>query len=235
MIGRSLKVVAIRRKCRIWLCAPVVLFLTMDAQLLSADMSFFKSSRIYIHRKIKSREKTIQSVTVLPPTVAREELGWFGKVETEELESEEYVSDPTHIVAEAFRRRGWKVDENALSVQALQKDESLRNLVDYLCSRHVTLVSQIWKRPKDISKGRYSLGEDVAKLAPFAPADALAFVRSYFFGRYDNRALCLSISLIDPQSGEVLSLCHIRHMASFGKYNTEKKIQFVLEELRKIP
>jgi hypothetical protein len=117
----------------------------------------------------------------------------------------------------------------------MQKDESLRNLVDNLNSRHVTLVSQIWRRPKDIAKGRYSLGEEVAKLAHFAPADALAFIRSYDSGRYDNKVLWLSISLVDPQSGVVLGLIHVRHIAAFATYSPERKSELILKELKKIP
>jgi hypothetical protein len=212
-----------------------MLFLAITVQLFSRDISVNKPSGTYIHSMIKSREKTIHSVTLLPPAVARQEVGWFNNIKTDELDSEESMSDPAHIVSEALRRRGWKVDESALSAQAVQKDEKLRNLVDYLRSRYETLALQMLNKPKDVSKGRYSLGEDVAKLAPFAPADAFAFVRSYFYGRYDNKMLCLNISLVDPQSGEVLILCNIRHMTPTGKYDTEKKIQYILKELSKIP
>ena len=220
-------------------CSRLMLFLAIAGQGFSADISYiFKPSGTYIHRVIKSGEKTIRSVAVLTPTVASVDMGVmiFRPInKMMELEfgplSEEVKSDVAAMISDALRKRGWEVDESTFSAQAVQNEEKLRNLVDYLRARHATLVPQLLNRPKDVSKGRYSLGKEVASLAASAPNDALIFVRSHVFGLYNN-FMSLSISLVDSQSGEVLCFSQVR---SYSARDREKRISLILKELRRVP
>jgi hypothetical protein len=189
-----------------------------------------------LHRKLKSHEKTIRSVTLLPPTVIRANCRVvLGCVEAEEEESREIRFDLAGIVSDALRKRGWEVDDHTFSDEALQSEERLRNLVDYLRVRHANLVLQMVNRPKDTSKGRYSLGEEVASLGSAARTDVLVLVHSHLFARWNEKMMSLYFSLVDSHSGEVLCFSRACTTGRLHGLTREQRIQLTLKELRKVP
>ena len=208
-----------------WPRILVVLVLAIAARdLYPQGVVDFRRSQPYLHRKLKSRETTIRSVTLLPPTIIRANFRLIAFLEAEEEESEEARSDIAGIVSDALRKRGWEVNVGAFSSQALQGNERLRNLVDYVRARHLNLLRQMINRPKDVSKGRYSLGEEVASLNAAAPADALVLVRSHSFSRWDQKQMSMSILLVDPHSGEVLCFSRAVGGRMRGKLDYEGQV-----------
>lgn len=233
----------------------LVLVLAFAAQGLCADA--------YLNRKLKSKEVTIRSVILLPPTAyisrkgeAKERLKMIlHPIELSQLPEESgeeradgLASEVGAIVSRALRQMGWQVDDNRFSIQTLQNDDKLKNLVDSLLARHEILVRNMINRPKDTEKGRYSLGQDVANLNVPAPPDAVALVygtpnwihkgginpvaemrdarTSPQWGKSGQPVnVFLHISLLDPHTGEVLCYMQIP-----GAVETR-----ILEALRKIP
>jgi lambda repressor-like predicted transcriptional regulator len=196
------------------------LVLVIAAQSLHAES--------YVNRRVKSEHKTIRSVVLLPPTatkpgpwpsrgeVVRAVMRGRRDLGRGQEEAEGLASEIAGIVANALRKKGWDVNDSVLSSQSLQNNEKLKNLVDYLCARYETLVTQMIRRPKDVSKGRYSLGDDVANLSA-PPTDVLVLVYGSCEWAYkgstappvwgaggQTKDTFLHISLVDPHTGEVL-------------------------------
>jgi hypothetical protein len=99
---------------------------------------------IYLNKKVKTRERMVQSIIILPSNtyvkrsgetgrVLKESMksilkGPFGKQDNIPSENPEDKSDALsieidNIVSKVLRDRGWKVNDNAFSSEILQKDE----------------------------------------------------------------------------------------------------------------
>jgi hypothetical protein len=216
--------------------------------LILATAALGLYAKTYVHPKLQNKQKTIRSVVLLPPTAQMTAEGI--KSDFKEKESEPLASAVGIVVSNALKKRGWEVNDAAFTSLALQDNEELKYLVGYLRARHQTLVGQIV--PKDVSKGRYSLGDGVAALSKRAPADVLVLVhaegrRFTMAGRVFGVAVLtwigglpvlpgamvetlekyvsLRISLVDSRTGEILCYSTVSGAG-------EKKI---LEELRKVP
>ena len=68
---------------------------------------------------------------------------------------------------------------DAFAADALEKDTDLKYAVADLQKRFDEMFPQLQKKPKDIRKGRFTMGDEVAKLNPGGAADALVFVRGF--------------------------------------------------------
>jgi ethanolamine utilization microcompartment shell protein EutS len=204
-------------------------------------------AQTYMHPKLVSREKTISSVALLPPTAQMRAFGFIG-YDFKEKEAEQLASALAGVVSSALKKRGWQVNDSAFVGEALQSNEELRYLVGYLRARYQLLVDQI--KPKDVSKGRYSLGERVAALNSQAPTDALVLVHAdaerqtkagtvawtpilVWMGgpalaataiAIRSTDVSLRISLVDSHTGEILC---------FTKVSSAEEEQ-ILKELQKI-
>ena len=215
--------------------------------LILATAALGLYAKTYVHPKLQNKQKTIRSVVLLPPTAQMTAEGI--KSDFKEKESEPLASAVGIVVSNALKKRGWEVNDAAFTSLALQDNEELKYLVGYLRARHQTLVGQIV--PKDVSKGRYSLGDGVAALSERAPADVLVLVHAE--GKRFTKAgrvfavavltwlwlpvlpgalaeslekyVSLRISLVDSRTGEILCYSTVSGAG-------EKKI---LEELRKVP
>jgi len=156
--------------------------------LLSATAGF--SAEVFLNRKVKSGEKVIRSVMLLPPTAytgRKFDATDFRKIfihnplstkvpEREEERAEALASEIGGIVSSALRKSGLQAVDTAFSSEALQNDLKMKNLVDSLLANHEILVRRMIRRPKDTAKGRYSLGQDVTSLSAASPSDVAVLV-----------------------------------------------------------
>jgi hypothetical protein len=172
----------------------------------------------------------------------------FRRSDFKEKEAEQLALALAAIVSNALKKRGWDVNDSAWTDQALQGNEELKYLVGYLRARHERLVWQI--KPKDVPKGRYSLGERVAALSAQVPTDVLVLVHgdghrfttgaiigatavgavltglgAVAFPPEMGKRVSLRISLVDSHTGEILC---------FSKVSGAEE-ERILKELRKVP
>jgi hypothetical protein len=218
------------------LVVAAALILVLGARPLHAQFRVKSDAHngTYPNQKLKTGEKAIRSVALLPPTVIRNGCSAMGLSPGEQEESVEARSRVSNIMETALRQRGWGVDAGSLSDETLKNDPRMRTLVDYLRTRAGNLAEQMLNRPADTKDGRYSLGAEVAGLDQAGRADALVVVRSaQLTPRCDSRVLYMDILLVDSQSGEILGFSTLaRHHLT--KFSTEKKVEEILGELKKI-
>jgi hypothetical protein len=174
----------------------------------------------------------------------------FRRSDFKEKEAEQLASALAGVVSSALKKRGWDVDDSSFTSQALQDKEELRWLVGNLRARHEMLVRQI--KPKDVPKGRYSLGERVASVSAWGTTDVLVLVHGeghrvttggvvggtarmvVLSGPVEavvmavvltGRDVSLRMSLVDSHTGEILC---------FLKVSSAEE-ERILKELRKVP
>ena len=180
---------------------------TARAQFANPDL---KSGKIALHK-----------VLILPPQAKVLKSGMKGGDSLVE-ESRAIETALPAIVAKALQDKGCTVLENAFDPGGLDKDQDLKYAVADIQSRFDSLREHMDKKPKDVRKGRYTMGDEVSKFNAGSAADALIFVRAegvLFTGgkkafatilgglsgaAATTNTIIVNIAVVDAQSGAVL-------------------------------
>lgn len=114
----------------------------------------------------------------------------------------------------------------------LPADEKLREAVVEVRQRFAAIWPQVRRKPGDVAKGRYTVGDEIALLPCSASADAIVFVQAQGVlltrankivgfaggGLFGGLRLLASrsdlwLTLIDAKSGEIIAIAHLRPSA----------------------
>lgn len=133
----------------------------------------------YVHPKLKSKQASVRSVVVVPPQVATARNSAKG-AESMVAEAEAAARNLAAAIARVLRDRGLQVVEDAFdsSTQEPRENAETQQAIANLQVRYDSIAVQLAKHPKDVNKGRFSLGDDLAALTAGIEGDALVFVRA---------------------------------------------------------
>ncbi len=173
------------------------------------------------HPDLKSGKMVVHKVHILPPEAKVIKSGMKGGESLIE-ESRMVEAALPAIITKALQDKGCAVLENAFAPAALEKDQDLKYALADIQDRFDALRQHLDKKPKDVRKGRYTMGDEVSKFNPGAAADALVFVRAEgmlntggkkafatVFGGLSGamatrNSIMVNIAVVDAQSGAVL-------------------------------
>jgi hypothetical protein len=132
----------------------------------------------HLHPKLKSKEVQISRVAVLP---VRAEVAKSGVKGGESMlkESDVLAQDLQQAVTHVLGQHGFTVVEDPIAVAGSGGDGSAsarQEAVASLQSRFDALAPQLLAKPKDVTKGRFSMGDEVSAMVA-AGVEALVFVR----------------------------------------------------------
>lgn len=130
----------------------------------------------YLSPKFIPKEHPIRKVVLLPAQVHLTKKGFRGK-EGMAKESDVFAEQLTALIGKQLEARDVQVVPIPFTEEAIEKNAELRATLTRLQNKYDTLGVQLHAKPKDVSKGRYSLGDEVATFGPGADADAIVFVR----------------------------------------------------------
>jgi TonB family protein len=168
------------------------------------------------HPDLKSHKKRVSSLLLMPIRIQLTRLGMKGAepIFDESRDLEETLPLEIGVVLQAL---WYKVDQSTLSQTALDKDSDLRYTVDDLQKRFDGELQQINRKSKDVRKGRFTLGDEVAKLPLKNDVDALLFVRVRAQVLTDNKktfgvlvtgqiydTALMEFGIVDAKTGDVL-------------------------------
>lgn len=169
-----------------------------------------------LHPKLKKKEKTLQSVLLIPAKITISKDTVKGG-ESMIAESEALEKATQKLVFDALKAKGFNVVDSQLPSDASSNNEETRYAIADIQGKYDQLHTQVQRKAKDVEKGRFTLGEDVAKIHTLNPVDALVFVRGVgsvktagkawlgaLAGRGGVSFLTLSFGVVDAQTGEVL-------------------------------
>jgi hypothetical protein len=145
----------------------VLLILAVAVQGLDADA--------FLHPRLAAGTEAIRAVVLLQATAEMKAQG-PRRYDFKEKEGELLASAVTPVVSGALKKRGWEVDDRALATQNLADNELVRWQVNAIRERHHALLARI--KPKDVRKGRYSLGAGVSTLGSWPQGTVLALVHA---------------------------------------------------------
>jgi hypothetical protein len=136
-------------------------------------------------------------------------------------EAEEANTEMNAGVSAALTARGFSV-ETPFTEDALKSNDELRYAVADVQRRFDEIAIQLYKKHKDVRKGRFTLGDSVAVLNTKGTADALVIVRatgeketkgkSFMTGGLIGMAMSGNatfqsrVALVDAKNGDILFL-----------------------------
>ena len=162
-------------------------------------------------------KRVINNVLILPSEATLTKYGMKGGEPMVE-ESHSLATGISSVVRETLKARGYEVLADAFGSADLDQNPELKYALADLQARYDKLQRLLKKKPKDVRKGRFTLGDEVANFNPGATADALVFVRANGLvettglktfvvltgmGIPANR-VTYEIAVVDAQTGKVL-------------------------------
>lgn len=130
------------------------------------------------HPDLKSGKIVVKSAIILPPNVR---IVKSGVKSTDELLDDSHLIENAlpPLIGSVLQERKCAVNDKALAADVVEKDNDLKYAVADLQKQFDELFPKLQRKPKDIRKGRFTLGDEVAKLNPGGAVDALVFVRGF--------------------------------------------------------
>jgi hypothetical protein len=197
------------------------------------------------HPDLKSGKAVVKNVVIVPPNVKFVKSGVKSVEEMTEV-SRDLENALPPLISEALIKKHCDVNDKVFAGEALEKDPDLKYAVADLQKRFDEVLPQLQKKPKDVRKGRFTLGEDVAKLNPGGTAAALIFVRG--FGQtvtggkaflsamahtYTYSGIFYHIAVVDAHTGNVLYYGVANGLGGGGMVKTSKGAGKSLEKFFK--
>ncbi len=188
--------------------------------------------------KLDSGEKTITRVCVVPIEAEWKKVGIKGH-EGMSKEADDWTMRMQEIVLKLVGEAG--AETFPALPEGEQSSESAKQVVLQVSQKYDTVAAQLHRKPKEVRKGRYTLGDEVALLPCSGKADALLFLHSSgsiltggkkAFGMLvggQSRSLAqLYMAFVDAKSGEVLAFTTIVRAGDKFRDNPEKVYRGVL-------
>lgn len=202
----------------------------------------------HLHPRLRSRERTLHTILILPPRVNIQKEGMRGS-ESMIKESDDVGAVIADVVSVALREKLLNVvgEQTSASV-GTDGSESLYVLAD-MQNRYDKLWQLINNKPKDVTKGRFSLGDEVSVLDPDSKTDAMIFIRASgikltngkkLYGKLVPGARLRStitvwLALVDSKSGEVLYFVKFDAKGDFVDNTSQVLLESLRKALRELP
>jgi len=177
----------------------------MPRSVITAVLLLFLSTGLlaqFEHPDLKNGKAVVKNAVILPPAVRIMKSGVKSNEELIE-ESREIETALSPLITSVLQERQCAVNDKVLADAVLQKDDELKFAVADLQKRFDEMFPQLERKPKDVRKGRFTLGDEVAKLNPGGATDALVFVRGFGQVTTGGKVLLSALARTAAYSGVV--------------------------------
>ena len=219
-----------------------LLYLTFFVAFAAATPPSLRAQ--YLHPKISGKETTIRNVVLMPAKVDIVKQSMKGP-EGMAAESDLLSTRVTQLITEALAAKHVNASSGAAVGEAdTQKTYQLSDLQ----SRYDALLPKIMKKPKDVKKGRFTLGDEVLNLNLDKTTDAIVFVRGQgqklTKGKSTFSLLTLSlnfpyvmltIGVVDAHTGAVLVFATPVVIADATSHDDKPLRKAIEKSLKKLP
>jgi hypothetical protein len=202
----------------------------------------------YLHPRLRSREVNLRTALILPPVVSIQREGMKGATSMIR-ESEEVGAGLSEIVSAALREKQISATSEPFSAAALSETGELKYVLADIQKRYDRLEPLLLKKATDVGRGRFSLGDEVAKLDANDSADALVFIRASgtklttgkkLYGIFVPGSglwsrLSVSLAIVDSKTGDILFLAKFKVKGKFVEQPQQVLAQSVRKALQEFP
>lgn len=200
----------------------------------------------YLHPKVSGKEITIRNVVVLQARVEIVRQSMKGP-EGMAAESDLLSTRVTQLIIESLTAKRMSASTD-MSTNSAEADMQRRYLLSDTQARYDALLPKIIKKPKDVKKGRFSLGDEILNLNLDKSTDAIVFVRgqgqklskgmktfSILTMSLNLPYLALTIGIVDAHTGEVLVYANPVAIADATGPNDQPLRKAIDKSLKKLP
>jgi hypothetical protein len=197
----------------------------------------------YLNPKITGKQITLRNLVMMPAKVEIVRQSVKGP-EGMAAESDLLSASIPQLIAEVLSKRNLAVWFNEVA----REDPEAKYTRADIAARYDALLPKIMKKPKDVGKGRFSLGDEVLNLNLDKTADAIVFVRghgqkltkgktafSLLTLSLDLPYLVLTIGVVDAHTGEVLLFTKATSAADATGKNQGPLRSAIENSLKKLP
>ena len=190
---------------------------------VSASTAFAVSIRVttyYAQRKVSSGKFPIHSACMMPPQGHLTRIGVKG-AEGMTKESEVWAGDLEALVESHLKADGIAINSATNPFSSAASDDEIRSVIFQVQEKLRALSPLINKRPRQIAKSAYTLGDQVGMLPCSENSDIVVFVQgegqvvtggreamTLLIGGPAEDALVL-ITMADAKTGEIVGLIKI--------------------------
>jgi len=171
-----------------------------------------------MNARITSGQIAIRNVCIMPVETRWTKTGWISK-ETHPKEGDAWSTTLQPLIGESLATAGGKDVSQTIAPAILEHDENLRQTVFQLQQKLDSVVKLMGWHTFDIKRGRFSLGDSVARLPCAAQADAILFLRASVNAPLVKRfsQSTLAMVFVDAKTGELLAYVKLNKMADLKK------------------
>ncbi|HXR40020.1 MAG TPA: hypothetical protein VN776_13040 [Terracidiphilus sp.] len=197
------------------------------ALLLSANASATTPSWSYEHPKVTSGQFQIRSACMMPAEGKLSKVGMKGG-EGMTKESDAWSTTLQTVVESHLKAAGVQLLPTLGASGSGASDDELNQVLLQLQEKYAGIAAKINRKPKDIGKSRFTLGDDVALLPCSAKADVLVFVEGegqvltggkktmgVLFGGASASTAALILTMADAKSGEIVAFVRMNNAEKF--------------------
>lgn len=198
----------------------------MVVLLFSVGASASTPSWSYENPNIRAGEIQIRSACMMPAEGKLSKLGMKGH-EGMSKASDAWSTELQNIVESHLKLAGIELVPLAGTFDSSASDDEMKQLVLQLQGKYDEIHGQIERKPKDIRKSRFTLGDEVALLPCDAKADVLVFVEGTgqvltggkkamgLLVGPSNSTAHLSLAMADAKTGEILAFVRMDNGGKF--------------------
>ena len=186
------------------------------------------SSWSFEHPKVKSGEFALRSACMMPAEGKISKQGVKGQ-EGMSKQSDEWSSNLQTLVEGHLKTAGVSLMPAMNTGASGASDDELRQLVLQIEQKYDEVAVKLNKKPKDIAKSRFTLGDQVALLPCAAKSDVLVFVEGegqlltggkkamgLLFGGGAASGATLILTMADAKTGEIIAFTRLEN-ATLGQ------------------
>ena len=190
----------------------------------------------YEHPKVKSGEFAIHSACMIPAEGKLSKQGVKGQ-EGMAKQSDDWSTNLQNLVEAHLKSAGIAPMPAMSAGESGASDEELRQLVLQVQQKYDDVAGKLNRKPKDIGKSRFTLGDQVALLPCAAKSDVLVFVQGegqvltggkkamgMLFGGAAASDAILILTMADAKTGEILTFARLVNVTGGQQFldDTEK-------------
>ena len=205
-----------------WLAAIIIGVSTLTAHATTSSWS-------YEHPKVKSGEFAIRSACMIPAEGKLSKTGVKGQ-EAMSKQSDEWSTNLQNLVEAHLKSAAVEVMPAIGTGGSGASDDEIRQIVLQIEQKYDDISSKLNKKPKDIGKSRFTLGDQISLLPCSAKSDVLVFVEGegqvltggkktmgLLFGGAAASGATLILTMADAKTGEIILFVRLENASSAGQ------------------
>jgi hypothetical protein len=199
------------------------------AALLPVSAPAITPSWSYEHPRIASGEFPIRSACMMPAQGRLSKQGVKG-AEGMAKQSDEWSTSLQNLVEAHLKTAGIELTPAMSAGSSSASDTELQQVILEIQKKYEEISGKLNRKPKDIAKSRYTLGDQVGLLPCAAKADVLVFVEGegeiltggkkamgWMIGGSAASEATLILTMADAKTGEIIAFARMSNAETAGQ------------------